>query len=361
MSPEVQEEMIKQVMNQSGENVSLAWQGGEPTLMGLDFYKRAVELEMKYGHGQMVGNGLQTNGMLLDRDWARFLKKYNWLVGLSLDGPEYIHDHYRIDKGGKGTHKRVENNAKMLLYEGVSVNAMCTVTSHSVKYPKELYNYFKKMGLTFMQFIPIVETDKNDPQRAADFSVPAEDYGHFLNKLFDLWLADFQNGQPATSIRHFESVFYSYVGRQAPECTMMKECGVYVVMEHNGNVYSCDFFVEPKWMLGNVMHNRIIDMFNSKKQDAFGKLKARLPIECRQCPWLTKCYGGCTKDRIKDPRDQGKPRFCTSYKMFFEHADPVLKQMAAQWKAQQTTIEKANSHQISFQNAYKGFMEKQNR
>lgn len=360
MSPEVQEEVIKQVMHQSGENVSLAWQGGEPTLMGLDFYNRAIELEMKYGHGQEVGNGLQTNGMLPDRDWARFLKKYNWLVGLSLDGPGYIHDRYRLDKGGKGTHRRVEDNAKMLLFEGVSVNAMCTVTNHSVKYPEELYNYYKKMGLTFMQFIPIVETDKNDPQKAADFSVSAVDYGHFLNKLFDLWLADFKNGQPTTSIRHFESVFYSYVGLQAPECTMMKECGVYVVIEHNGNVYSCDFFVEPKWKLGNVMHDRIIDMLNSKKQSVFGMAKARLPRECLQCRWLTKCYSGCTKDRIKDPQYQGKPRFCISYKMFFEHADPILKQMSAQWKAQQN-IEKANMHQISFQNAYKDFMGKQNR
>ncbi|MGQ8337836.1 anaerobic sulfatase maturase [Sunxiuqinia sp. A32] len=357
MSPEIQEEVIRQVMQQSGDNVSLAWQGGEPTLLGLDFYKHAIELEMKYGHGQSVGNGLQTNGLLLNRDWAKFLKKYDWLVGLSLDGPAFIHDHYRFDRGGKGTHQRVEDNAKMLLDEGVSVNAMSVVNSHSVKYPEELYNYFKELGLTFMQFIPIVETDKDDPTKAADFSVAAEDYGNFLNKLFDLWLADFKDGQPTTSIRHFESVFYSYVGFDAPECTMMKECGPYVVVEHNGNIYSCDFFVEPKWKLGNVMHDRIINMLNSKKQTIFGLAKGQLPRECRQCTWLSKCYGGCTKDRIKDPADHRKPRFCTSYKMFFKHADPVLSDMAVQWQQNQHDMQQSQQAGGTY-NAFDDFLKK---
>ncbi len=357
MSPEVQEETIRQVMQQSGDHVSLAWQGGEPTLMGLDFYQRAIELEMKYGHGQIVGNGLQTNGILLDRDWAKFLKKYEWLVGISLDGPAFIHDHYRLDRAGKGTHQRVEDHAKMLLDEGVAANAMCCVTSHSVKYPEELYNYYKDLGLTFMQFIPIVETDKNDLSKAADFSVQAGDYGTFLTRLFDLWLADFKDGQPTTSVRHFESVFYSYVGMQAPECTMMKECGPYVVVEHNGNVYSCDFFVDPKWKLGNVMTDRIINMLNSKKQTIFGQAKAELPRECRQCSWLTRCYGGCTKDRIKDPQDRRKPRFCTSYKMFFKHADPVLSDMAVQWQQQQHDFREAQKTGGAY-HAFSDFMKK---
>ncbi len=335
MSPEVQEEMIRQLMQQSGEYLSISWQGGEPTLMGLDFYRRAVELEKKYGHGKPVDNGFQTNGLLLDKDWAKFFSENNWLVGLSLDGPKHIHDHYRIDRAGNGTHERVEDRAKMLLAEGVMVNAMCCVTSYSVKYPEELYNYYKKMGLTYMQFIPVVETDKNDPSKAADFSVSSEDYGHFLNALFDLWLADFINGEPTTSVRHFESIFYGYVGFPAPECTMKDKCGSYVVVEHNGNVYSCDFFVEPEWQLGNVMQNQIIEMLNSQKQQEFGLLKTHLPFECKQCKWLKKCYGGCTKDKMKDPRDGLKPRFCTSYKIFFEHADEALKNIAEQWKHQQ--------------------------
>ena len=335
MSPEIQEELIRQVMQQSGESVSLAWQGGEPTLMGLDFYKRAIELEKKYGHNQMVWNGLQTNGMLLDKNWASFLKEYDWLVGISLDGPEHIHNRYRFDKGQKGTHPRVEENAIMLLQEGVAANAMCCLTSYSVQFPDELYAYYKSLGYTFMQFIPIVETDKNDPTKAAPFSVSAVDYGNFLIRIFDLWLADFANGVPTTSIRYFESVFHSYVGMEAPECTMMKECGAYVVVEHNGNVYSCDFFVEPKWKLSKVMHDRIINMLNSKTQQTFGAAKAVLPRECRQCPWLRNCYGGCTKDRIKDPEDHRRPQFCTTTKMFLKHANPTLKIMAEQWKEQQ--------------------------
>ena len=289
MSPEIQEEMIRQVMQQSGDAVSIAWQGGEPALMGLDFYKRAIELEMKYGHGQSVGNGFQTNGTLLDRDWAKFFKKYDWLIGLSLDGPEHIHNRYRFDKGHKETHKRVEENAIMLQQEGVAANAMCVLTSYSVQFPDELYAYYKSLGYTIMQFIPIVETDKKDPSKAAPFSVSAVDYGNFLIRIFDLWQADFVNGVPTTSVRHFESVFHSYVGMEAPECTMMKECGPYVVVEHNGNVYSCDFFVEPKWKLGNIMHERIINMLNSKTQQTFGAAKAVLPRECRTCGWLRNC------------------------------------------------------------------------
>ncbi|MCL4482060.1 MAG: anaerobic sulfatase maturase [Bacteroidetes bacterium] len=339
MSPEVQEELIRQVMQQSGEAVSIAWQGGEPALMGLDFYKRAIELELKYGHGQSVGNGFQTNGTLLDREWAKFFKKYDWLIGLSLDGPQHIHDHYRFDKGEHPTWEKVESVAKMLLEEGVAVNAMCCITDYSSDYAEELYNYYKGLGLTWMQFIPIVETDKNDPTKAAPFSLSDEKYGRFLIRLFDLWINDFKNGEPTTSVRHFESVFHSYVGLESPECALMKECGPYVIIEHNGNTYSCDFFVEPRHRLGNIRQNKIIEMLNSKKQDEFGKAKTLLPRKCKFCPWNSKCFGGCTKDRIKDPNDQRQPRFCLAYQMFFEHADAKMRQLAERWVQKQSDYE----------------------
>lgn len=335
MTPEIQEEMIRQVMQQSGDAVSIGWQGGEPALMGLDFYKRAIELEKKYGHGQSVGNGFQTNGTLLDVEWAKFFKQYDWLIGLSLDGPQHIHDRYRLDKGLHPTLEKVEGVAKMLLAEGVAVNAMCCITDYSADYAEELYNYYIGLGLTWMQFIPIVETDKDDPTKAAPFSVTDEKYGQFLITLFDLWINDFKNGEPTTSVRHFESVFHSYVGIESPECTMMKECGPYVVIEHNGNVYSCDFFVESRHRLGNIRQSKITEMLNSKKQDEFGKVKALLPRKCKFCPWYTKCFGGCTKDRIKDPNDQRQPRFCLAYQMFFEHADAKMKQLAERWKQKQ--------------------------
>ncbi|HZK93253.1 MAG TPA: anaerobic sulfatase maturase [Prolixibacteraceae bacterium] len=339
MTAEIQEEMIRQVMQQSGDAVSIAWQGGEPALMGLDFYKRAIELELKYGHGQSVGNGFQTNGTLLDREWAKFFKKYDWLIGLSLDGPEHIHDRYRMDKGQHKTWRTVEDKARMLLEEGVAVNAMCCITDYSSDKAEELYNYYKSLGLTWMQFIPIVETDPNDPSKAAPFSLTAEKYGQFLITLFDLWIADFKDSQPTTSIRHFESVFHIYVGMEAPECALMKECGAYVVIEHNGNVYSCDFFVENRHRLGNIRHDKIINMLNSKKQDDFGKAKSVLPRKCRLCQWYPKCFGGCTKDRIKDPGDNHQPRFCESYQLFFEHADKELKNIASRWTQQQNDLQ----------------------
>lgn len=338
MSEEVLEELIRQVMQQSSQSVSFAWQGGEPTLMGLPFFERAIAFEKKYGRGQTVGNGLQTNGTLLTPEWAAFLKKYDWLVGLSLDGPAHIHDRYRLARGAKPTHALVEEKARMLLDNGVAINVLCCLTDYSAQFPDELYTYFKSLGLTWMQFIPVVETDPQNPSRAADYSLSAKAYGDFLCRIFDLWMADFKQGEPTTSIRHFESVFHSYVGLQAPDCTMMKECGPYVVIEHNGNVYSCDFFVEPKWKLGNITTHRITAMLNSKQQQTFGAAKAVLPGECRRCEWLTKCYGGCTKDRIKDPVDQRKPRFCLSYKMFFAHADARLKMLAANWKQNQLDI-----------------------
>lgn len=335
MSPQIQEEMIRQVMQQSGDGVSIAWQGGEPALMGLNFYKRAIELEMKYGHGQGVTNSFQTNGTLLTEEWADFFKKYEWLVGLSLDGPQHIHDRYRHDKGEQPTWEKVEGVARMLLDRGVAVNAMCCITSYSANYATEIYNYYKNLGLTWMQFIPIVETDRDDPSKAAPFSLTDEQYGQFLIQLFDLWINDYKEGQPTTSVRQFESVFYSYVGLQAPECTLMKECAHYVVVEHNGNVYSCDFFVDPHHRLGNITQSRITDMLNSKKQDEFGKAKTMLPRKCKLCPWYTKCFGGCTKDRIKDPGDQRQPRFCRSYQLFFTHADAKMKQLAEKWKQHQ--------------------------
>lgn len=348
MSPEIQEEMIRQVMQQSGRTVSIAWQGGEPALMGLDFYKRAIELEIKYGHGKEVGNGFQTNGTLLDREWAKFFKKYDWLVGLSLDGPEHIHDRYRVNKGLQKTWSIVEEKAKMLLEEDVAVNAMCCITDYSADYAEELYNYYKGLGLTWMQFIPIVEPDPNDPTKAASFSLTAEKYGKFLVKLFDLWMADFVDGVPTTSVRHFESVFHSYVGLESPECTMMKECGPYVVVEHNGNIYSCDFFVEPRHRLGNLRNDKIINMLNSKKQDDFGKAKTLLPRKCRFCPWLSKCFGGCTKDRVKDPEDQRLPRFCEAYIMFFEHADARMKVLAKNWMQQQSDLQEKEQTQGTY-------------
>lgn len=321
--------LIRQAMSQAGETIGIAWQGGEPTLMGLQFFQKAMDLMQQYGRDQSVGNALQTNGLLIDKKWIRFFREYNFLIGLSIDGPERIHDHYRRTKDGKGTWSRVTDKAKMMLDNGVEVNALSVVTDYSSKFPEEIYSFIKGLGLNYMQFIPCVERDPANPGELRTFSVPAKNYGTFLCRLFDLWLADFVDGSQTTSIRFFDSVFYRYVGMTPPECTLLEECGNYLVVEHNGDVYSCDFFVEPVWKLGNISNCNLQDMLNSERQTAFGAMKKQLPEECRSCKWLHLCQGGCIKDRENGPGQKATNNLCAAFKMFFEHADPELKELAA--------------------------------
>lgn len=335
MSEEILEEMIRQMMSQTEDYVSFGWQGGEPTLMGLPFFEKAIELQKRYGRNHKLGNGLQTNGILIDNNWAKFLAEYKFLIGLSIDGPQHVHDFYRTSTGGKGTWAKVIDSGKIMLDAGAEVNALTVVNDYSVNFPEEIYEFHKDMGLNFMQFIPCVETDSNDAAKAAPFSVSGEKFGSFLCTLFDLWTNDFVDGIPKTSIRYFDSVFYRYVNFPAPACTLLPECGVYVVVEHNGDVYSCDFFVEPEWKLGNIMKDNLTEMLNSPRQNEFGMLKADLPEICQSCKWLKYCWGGCTKDRIKDPQDKKLNHFCKSYKFFFEHADTKLKRLADNWKKNQ--------------------------
>ncbi|WP_026473606.1 anaerobic sulfatase maturase [Alkaliflexus imshenetskii] len=356
MSDEVLEETIRQVMAQSGKEVSITWQGGEPTLMGLEFFEKVIKYEQIYGKGKTVGNGLQTNGLLIDEEWADFLQRYNFLVGLSIDGPQHVHDHYRLTRSGRPSWETVMKSAKLLMQRDVAVNAMCCITNYSAGFAKEIYDFYKTNGFEWMQFIPIVETDKQNPKKAADFSLTDIQYGEFMIEIFDLWLKDFVNGQPTTNVRFIDTIFHTYVGLQAPECTMARECGVYLTIEHNGDIFSCDFFVDPKWKLGSVKNGHLIDMLNSKKQQQFGALKAQLPRKCRTCSWYKHCFAGCTKDRIKDPRDSGLPRFCKSQIMFLEHADPVFKQLAREWLSQQEKIQAGSAPGKSY-NAWNDFMQ----
>jgi uncharacterized protein len=335
MADNVLEEMIRQVMCQPLAGISFGWQGGEPTLMGLPFYRKAVAWQERYGAGKSVGNGLQTNGILLDPGWASFLREYQFLVGLSLDGPEHIHHRYRRGRAGQGSWSTVVNRAKMLLDAGVEVNALSVVSDFSSEYAEEIYQFHKELGLTHMQFIPCVETDPSDPTRTASYSLSPEKYGKFLVRLFDLWLADVHDGVASTSIRYFDSVFHTYVGLAAPDCTLSERCGSYLVVEHNGEVFACDFFVEPQWRLGNILEGQLVDMLNSERQRGFGAMKAARPSNCLGCPWLRQCYGGCTKDRMRDPADRGNMHFCQSHKMFFEHADRPLRRLASNWLRQE--------------------------
>lgn len=333
MREDVLEELVKQALRQGEKSFNFSWQGGEPTLMGLAFYRKAVELEEKYGQGKEVGNGFQTNGLLLDKEWADFLAKYRFLVGLSLDGPEHIHNKYRRFRSGEGSWAKTVDKAKLLLDRGVAVNVLTVIHDYSVNFPEEIYAFHKSLGLRYMQFIPCLEPDPADPRRPAPFSVSPEKYGQFLCRLFNLWMNDFEGTVATTSIRLFDSLFHLYVGLPPPECTLLKECGVYLVIEHNGDVFACDFFVDPDWKLGNILQNRLQDMLNSSRQRKFGKRKTELPEDCQKCRWLRYCRGGCPKDRFP-PSPGGKTNFfCSSIKTFLDHADRHFQKLARAWKS----------------------------
>ncbi|MFY9114100.1 MAG: anaerobic sulfatase maturase [Dethiobacteria bacterium] len=333
MNKETLEITTKQMLASADRPVTIAWQGGEPTLAGYSFFERAVALQEKYNCGFEVGNAFQTNGYLLNHKWSRFFKRHNFLVGLSLDGPEHVHDRYRMLADGRGSWRKVTDNLKILLDHGVAVNAMTVVNDYSVNFPEEIYAFHKEMGLVYMQFLPCVETDPADITSAAPFSVTAAAYGEFLCKLFDLWTADFHDGIPQTSIRFFDSVMLSYMEQPPEECTFFDECGAYLVVEHNGDLYPCDFFVEPRLRLGNVHQDNMLEILNSVRQRNFGKNKVSVPENCRKCPWLKHCKGGCLKDRVRDPRDEGRNHFCRAQQIFFSYADNKLKELAAHFTA----------------------------
>ncbi len=334
MSETVLDALLRQLLAQPAPQISIGWQGGEPTLMGLPFYRKAVELMQRYGRGQAIANGFQTNGLLIDHAWAKFFRDYQFLVGLSLDGPEHIHNHYRRNHAGSGSWRKVRDAAHLLLDSGAEVNVLSVVNAYSVQFPDEIYTFHKENGLRFMQFIPCVETEGVG---VANFSVSAASYGAFLCRIFDLWLVDFVNGAPTTSIRWFEALLFQYAGFPPTECSLLETCGSYLLIEHNGDVYPCDFFAEPGWKLGNLLETPLPVLFNAPQQATFGGLKSTLPADCRACEWRVHCRGGCTKDRLRNPALDGRNHFCKAYKTFFPHADVRMQGLANEWKKQNTT------------------------
>lgn len=331
MTSAVLRSLMQQLLAQGTDQIAVAWQGGEPTLMGIEFYRQAIDFQRQFSKGKIVGNSIQTNGILIDDRWIPFLKKNNFLVGLSLDGPQHIHDYYRKDCGGKGSWKKVSATALRLLQNGVAVNALTAVNAYSVHFADEIYNYLKSLGFRYLQFIPIVEFSGQGAD-IKPFSVAPRDYGEFLKRLFDRWMDDFQNSQPTISVRYFESLFFRFVGLQPPDCTLMEHCGPYLVVEHNGDVYACDFFVETDWKLGNILENRLIDLLNSDRQESFGNCKLDLPQRCRRCRWLEFCFGGCLKDRIGFNQTGGLNYFCESVMTFLEYADERFRSLADSWQ-----------------------------
>ena len=327
MTEEVLDKLICDYMKLNLPVSDFAWQGGEPTLMGLDFFKKVVSLQKKYGrNGQTVGNSLQTNGLLLDEQWCEFLSEYNFLVGISLDGPKKFHDHYRLGGNGKGSYDSVTASIERCRKHNIPFNILVLLNNVNVNQPDEIFDFFIENQIQYLQFIPCVEKDPQN-KTVTDFSITPEQYGDFLCRAFDRWM-DF--GPEKLSIRTFESVLSKCLAGEHSVCTFRNKCNDYVVVEHNGDVFSCDFFVEDRWHLGNIFETPIQKLADCEKKHQFSALKSALSNQCLTCRHLSLCRGGCLKDRIVLNDDYSAASyFCDSYKQFYDYAMPRFWQFAA--------------------------------
>ena len=346
MSDETLELFIRRyIEGVTAPEVVFSWQGGEPTLMGLDFFRRVVELEKKYAKpGQAVQNDLQTNGTLLDEDWCRFLKKHNFLVGLSIDGPKKLHDAFRVAKDGSPTFDKVFAAAKLLQKHGVPFNTLTCINRLNAKQPLDVYRFLRReLGSTTMQFIPIVEP--RDFERTApgtghpdssvtDWSVDPADWGTFLCKVFDEWR---NRDLGKVFVNHFETLVAQHMGLPSQLCVYSEICGKGLAVEHDGGVYSCDHFVYPEYKVGNILDHRLGDLVFSRGQEKFGYAKSEiLPKHCRECDFLRDCWGECPKNRILRTAD-GEPGLnylCAGFKKYFAHAIPEVEEIVADLRHQ---------------------------
>lgn len=335
MSDETMTAYIRQTIEgQSAPEVTIAWQGGEPTLMGLDFFRRAMDVEKAYARpGQRIENSFQTNGILIDEDWCRFFHDNRFLVGLSLDGPRRLHDAYRRDKGGQPVFDNVERAARLMQKHGVAFNLLCTVNATNSRHPLEVYRYFRDdLGARYVQFIPIVERDNEtgnqEGTRLTDRTVDSAQYGLFLIEIFDEWV---RRDVGVMFVPFFDAVLASYVFGQSSLCVLRPACGDALALEHNGDLYSCDHFVEPSYRLGNIGRTPIAELVSSERQRGFGRAKtAALPRFCRECAFLFTCHGECPKNRVLTTPD-GEPGLnwlCQGLRTFFEHVERPMKIMA---------------------------------
>ena len=314
--------------------VTIAWQGGEPTLMGLDFFRRArAAEEAGIPAGMAVERTIQTNGVLLDDEWAVFLADNDYLVGLSIDGPRDLHDAYRHDKAGNPVFDRVVAAARLLQRHGVEFNVMCTVNARNSLEPLAVYRYFRdELKANFVQFIPIVEVETpataTSPGTVTDRSVRPEDYGDFLCAIFDEWV---RHDVGEMFVQFFDGVLAAYVRGDSSLCILRPTCGDGVALEHNGDVYSCDHFVDPAYLLGNIAETPLGDLVRSEQQRAFGRAKqGTLPIYCRECAYLFACNGECPKNRIllTPEGEPGLNWLCAGLTEFFAHTESYMRRLA---------------------------------
>lgn len=341
MSDILLERFVDEYINsQTAPQILFTWHGGEPLMRPLSFYRQAVDLQRKYGRGRTIDNCIQTNGTLLNDDWCDFFREHNWLVGISIDGPQKFHDEYRRNKAGGPSFQKVMKGVKLLQKHGVEWNAMAVVNEYTGDHPLEFYHFFKELGCHYIQFSPIVERistysdgrhlsspDMTDSRNVADFSVTAEQWGNFLCAIFDEWV---RNDVGTYFVQLFDATLANWVGEQPGICTLAKYCGHAGVMEFNGDVYSCDHFVFPQYKLGNIFSNTLVEMMYGSKQRAFGERKQNaLPQQCQLCKYLFACNGECPKNRFAQTVD-GEPGLnylCEGYYRYFEHVAPYMEFM----------------------------------
>jgi uncharacterized protein len=350
MPETVLEEYVRQYIGlQPAPVINFAWQGGEPTLLGVEYFRKVVDLQKKYANGKQIENSLQTNGILLDDEWCEFLAQNRFLIGLSIDGPRELHDCYRVNRGGAPSFDKVMRAMDCLKKHKVDFNTLTVVHRRNSLKPLEVYRFLKEAGSGFMQFIPIVERVAADPasdgpvlvspysgarDRIADWSVEPLQYGKFLCAIFDEWV---RNDVGTIFVQLFDVTLASWVGMEPGLCVFQRTCGTAVVLEHNGDVYSCDHYVYPENKLGNIMELPVESMVQSPQQVRFGQDKLdRLPKVCMDCPVRFACNGECPKHRIVHGPDGGENLnyLCPGYKLFFTHVRPHMEFMAEELQAE---------------------------
>ena len=348
MSDEMLEQFTREYIEaQTMNQVLFTWHGGEPLLRSIDFYRKAISLQQKYAGGRCIDNVIQTNGTLLTDEWCEFFAQNHWLVGISIDGPQPYHDHYRLTAAGKPSWKKVMQGIKLLKKHGVEWNAMAVVNAYNVNHPLEFYRFFKENGCQFLQFTPIVErltrhedgrtlaslADKNEIP-LSEASVTPEQWSYFLCAIFDEWV---RKDVGKIFVEIFDCTLANWMGISPGICAYSKECGHAGVMEHNGDVYSCDHFVFPEYKLGNIRDHSLIDMLYGEQQQEFSRLKhSSLPRQCKECDMEFACHGECPKNRFMKDKygDSGLNYLCPGYYHYYQHVAPYMDYMKQELMAQ---------------------------
>ena len=348
MSDEMLEQFTREYIEaQTMSQVLFTWHGGEPLLRSIDFYRKALSLQQKYAGGRRIDNVIQTNGTLLTDEWCEFFAQNHWLVGISIDGPQPYHDHYRLTAAGKPSWQKVMQGIKLLKKHGVEWNAMAVVNAYNVNHPLEFYRFFKENGCQFLQFTPIVErltrhedgrtlaslADKNEIP-LSEASVTPEQWGYFLSAIFDEWV---RKDVGKIFVEIFDCTLANWMGISPGICAYSKECGHAGVMEHNGDVYSCDHFVFPEYKLGNIRDHSLIDMLYGEQQQEFSRLKhSSLPRQCKECDMEFACHGECPKNRFMKDKygDSGLNYLCPGYYHYYQHVAPYMDYMKQELMSQ---------------------------